>query len=289
LRFMWIKPLFGTQSSYANTQLLLSNGDTEHTFSSTKWKDFQIILPKGSFHGRFFKEDGTEIVAKSVEIEAIGQRPLCDNFVKVADFSFQTAPPTSSPTPFPTVTAPPTETPDPIVRIQSMINKRYLWVAATGGFKASSDPDPWTNSRITLKKHECAKAPGFYHFDKNVASPCFLVVWENANGRRMWAENGKEWKNGIGTTGSNTISTDEIWFLEKVPCNADFPANTCALIRNAKNGRSIYDHLVNKVLGASPAGEPEYVWDNNGYRWHFMDLVSGGGLDVTKWAAEPMF
>ena len=35
----------------------------------------------------FYKEDGTEIVAQSVEIEPIGQRPLCNNYVKVADFS----------------------------------------------------------------------------------------------------------------------------------------------------------------------------------------------------------
>ena len=63
--------------------------------------------------------------------------------------------------------------------------------------------------------------------------------------------------------------------------------DSCALIRNAKNGRSMYDNSSNK-LGASPAGEPEFVWTNEGYIWHFMDLT-GSGLDVTNWAAGRMF
>lgn len=65
--------------------------------------------------------------------------------------------------------------------------------------------------------------------------------------------------------------------------------DSCALIRNAKNGRSMYDDTSSNLFGASPAGEAEYVWTNAGYIWHFKDLVTGSGFDVTNLAAERMF
>ena len=287
LRFMRIVPHFGEWTSHTNMKLLLSNGEIEHEFSSEEWKDFQLLLPSGKYHGRIFKEDGTELFATEMKVVAIGDKPLCEDYVEISEFTFSSAPPTLFPSSMPSLTASPTHTPDPVVRIQSMVNKRFLWVAASGGFTASSDPNPWTNSRITLKKHECVKELGFYHYDSGISSPCFLVVWENANGRRMFAQNGKEWKSGVGTT-TGTIEKDQIWFLEKVPCNSDFQDGTCGLIRNAFNGRSMYDNS-NLVLGASPAGEPEYVWSSPHYVWHFMDLVTGTGLNLTGLASEPMF
>ena len=321
LRFMRIKPYFGEWTVHKNMKLLLSNGELEHEFSSETYKDFELLLPSGTYHGQIFKEDGSELFAKDISVIAIGDKPLCQDYVRTSDFTFSTAPPTPFPTSPPTLTASPTLSPDPVVRIQSMINKRFLWVAESGGFKASPDSNPWTNSRVTLKKHACVEEPGFYHYDEGISSPCFLIVWEYANGRRMFSQNGKEWKNGVGTTtgtinngerGSDphlifssflcmyqihliltfafvsSTNADQIWFLEKAHCDSDFEEGTCGLIRNAINGRSMYDNE-NLVLGASPAGEPSYVWTSPHYIWHFMDLEANTGLDLADIAAEASF
>lgn len=288
LRFMRIKPYFGEWTTHTDMTLLLSNGDTEFEYSSAEYKFFHILLPAGRYHGRIFKADGTELIAKVMEVIPIGDKPLCEDFVTPADFTFSTFPPTLSPSLSPTTTSSPSVTPDPIVRVQSMINKKYLWVAESGGLKTSLDPNPATNTAITLKKHPCVQESPFYHYDSGISSPCFQLVWENANGRRLFAQSTKEWAAGVGTSAGN-FDTDQLWFLEKAQCNSDFEDGTCGIIRNARNGRSLYDHIENHALGASPSGEPPYIWTNLGYVWQFMDLVTGNGLDLANVASEPMF
>jgi len=190
------------------------------------------------------------------------------------------------PTPYPTkapTTPSPTATADPIVRIQSINAKRYLWVGPDGGFKASTDAAPLANTEITLKRHECVKEQGFYHFDENLASPCYLFLWEQSAGQRMYAQSGKSWRKGVSTTKENTIWNDNIWFLEAIPCgDGDYEEGTCTLLRNAKNGRSMYDNINKGVLGASPEGDPTWIWTNSDYRWHLIDVATGTALDVTN-------
>ncbi|KAL7547761.1 hypothetical protein ACHAWF_011039 [Thalassiosira exigua] len=285
LRLMFIRPFFGQLIQQTNLKLdLVKDGGAEYTFNSGTYKDFQILLPAGSYNGRFYEEDGSEIVAQDVEVLPIGDLPLCDDYVEAGQFTFSTRAPTASPTSAPTITSVPTVTSDPIVHISSDATKRYLWVRSDGGFSARADPSPWTNSRITLKQHPCLTEG--YHAEKSIAAPCFLVLWEHANGRRMFAQGNKERKNGIGTTAASTIYPDNIWFLEQMPCTSG--ESSCALIRNAKNGRSMYDHATN-LVGASPEGDPSYIWTSDHYRWYFEDLITNTGLDISRWATGPMY
>jgi len=195
--------------------------------------------------------------------------------------------PSPSPTPNPTkaLTASPTTTSDPIVRIQSSNAKRYLWVAPDGSFKTSADVAPLSNTEINLKRYECPDKAGDYYFDQNLATPCYLIVWNQSAGRRLYAKNNQAWKKGVGTMKDGPIWKNQRWFLEPVTCGDQGNAEgTCALLRNARNGRSMYDNVNNGVVGASPEGDPHYVWSKDIYRWHFIDVATGTALDVTRLA-----
>mmetsp|Transcript_9756 Transcript_9756/g.14516 ORF Transcript_9756/g.14516 Transcript_9756/m.14516 type:complete len:392 (+) Transcript_9756:31-1206(+) len=249
LRFMRIKPFFGEWTTHTDMKLLLSNDEgTEFEYSSFQFKHFDVLLPAGNYHGSVYKADGTELMAREIEVYGIGDDPICQDFVTEADFTFATAPPTPSPTDTPTLSSVPTVTADPIVRIQNALTQRYLWTRWDGGFKGSEDIEPLTNTAITLVKKVCPNDAGYYYNQNGLTSSCYLIKWESANGRRLFAKSGSDWKNGVGTSAGKNFN-DQIWFIEASVCEEGTASGPCAILRNiVKSSLSFIVHCLPRYL-----------------------------------------
>lgn len=132
-----------------------------------------------------------------------------------------------------------------------------------------------TNTAITLVKKVCPNDAGYYHNENGLTSSCYLIKWESANGRRLFAKSGSDWNNGVGTTSGKNFN-DQIWFIEASVCEEGTASGPCAILRNIVNGRTMYDNE-NLVVGAAA---PTWLFEKTKYKWHLVDSTNGGVVDA---------
>lgn len=265
---------FEIKAGASAAELVLSEGNVTHAYDPESYSSgltkFVVVLPSGDFHGEFKDGDGNEVVPSSVDVIPY-DAPQCADHADESSFTFETASPTVSPSVSPTISAGPTETPDRIVRIRSDSNGRYIVVKPGGSSTLRKSPDPVSEIEVTLKPETCVSSLDYYHTN-NLDKDCFLMVWEQSNKRRFFAQNNKEWKNGLGTTNGVEVWGDNYWFFEDKECIDSTGDDACVLIINARNGRCLYDNE-NNVFGASLGNKPDYVSTNAKYRWKLIDVL----------------
>mmetsp|Transcript_33357 Transcript_33357/g.49078 ORF Transcript_33357/g.49078 Transcript_33357/m.49078 type:complete len:1022 (-) Transcript_33357:371-3436(-) len=172
---------------------------------------------------------------------------------------------------------------DPIVQITNQETKHYLMVGDEGADFPFSGLDSTLLSPIKLQQDFCPTTGNYAEHE--LSSPCFLIVFEDfgANGRCMYARANGKWRQGLGLAASNKAAdADHIWYLEQVEC--DSSENGCAIVRNAANGRSLYENNKFFRVGASPKGDQEWLWRDS-HNWHFEIFGTDTELDLSLWAS----
>lgn len=180
--------------------------------------------------------------------------------------------------------------PTNFVRISHYYTKRYLITAFEEVTTNVDAPSQLTNSLTLQRYHTCPTAG--YYAEKGLTSPCYLIIWEGHENRRLYAMTGQSWGQGFGVRKDAEITSEDIWFIEKISCEQDIPENGCAMLRNALNGRTVYnnpDPEKDHIVSASPGNDYEFHWTTNEYIWYFEDLNTNTSMDVSPWATNTMF